>query len=76
MEDTFKLRICSDLEYEEMVVDICWNNNTVALLNREKGIDNLEIEIFPPDESNSWKFPLDKFIETIQNAKKCLIEMN
>ena len=45
MNSNFRIRICSDLYYEEMVADICFKNNTIAVVSQEKGIDNMEIEI-------------------------------
>ncbi len=68
--------MCSDLDYEEMVADICYDNQTVAMITQENGIDNMEIEIYPHDEQKkSWNFPLDDFIEVLAVAKKGLIKM-
>ena len=71
----FKIRICSDLDYEGMVADVCWNNNTVVTINQDQGIDKFEVELFPPVDQNSWNFPLDEFIENLNQAKKQLKEM-
>ena len=76
MKDKFRIRLCSDLDYEEMVADICYENCTVATISQEKGEDNMEIEIFPPvDGMLSWKFSLDELVSVIQSAKKSLLEM-
>lgn len=56
MKNNFRVRICSDLDYEEMVADIVWNDCTVAILSQEKGGNNMDIEIFPPEHSDSWDF--------------------
>lgn len=37
MKNNFRVRFCSDLDYEEMVADIVWNDCTVAILSQEKG---------------------------------------
>lgn len=72
----FSIRICSDLDYEEMVADICYLGTTVAIVTQEKGVNKMEIEIYRPhDEQIPLKFPLDDFIEAIQLAKKKLLEM-
>ena len=77
MNNSFSIRMCSDLDYEEMVADICWGNDTVALISQENGTENMEIEIYQPLENmSSWKFPLDEFVNIVQAAKKRLIEMN
>jgi hypothetical protein len=75
MNNNFRIRICSDLDYEEMVADICFKNNTIAIVSQEKGIDNMEIEILITNDALNRKFPLDEFIEVVAMAKKCLIEM-
>jgi hypothetical protein len=76
MNKKFTIEVCSDLVYEEMVADVTYENHTIAMITQENGIDNMEIEIFfPENEIKSWKFPLNDFIESIASAKKCLIEM-
>lgn len=75
MQNKFRIRICSDLDYEEMVADISYENHTVAIITQENGIENMEIEIFPPEIQETWKFLLNDFIESISSAKKRLIEM-
>lgn len=76
MNKKFTVEVCSDLDYEEMVADVSYENHTIAMITQENGIDNMEIEIFLPEkEIKSWKFPLNDFIENIVFAKKCLIEM-
>lgn len=74
MEDGFKVVLCSDLDYEEMVVDICYKNSTIAMITQENGVDKMEIEIFSPNTDASWKLALDEFIKILQSAKRNLIE--
>lgn len=76
MKNNFRIRICSDLDYEELVADICYDNYKIATIMQDKGKDNMEIEIFfSVDENESWKFPLNDFMEAISIAKKQLIEV-
>jgi hypothetical protein len=76
MNKKFTVEVCSDLNYEEMVADVSYENHTIATITQENGIDNMEIEIFPPSEEiQSWKFLLSDFLEAIIFAKKRLIEM-
>ena len=72
----FKFRICSDLDYEGMVVDIVYKNSTFAILNQDKGIENTEIKLFPPITDECWNFSYNEFIETLEKAKKLLIQIN
>jgi len=74
-EDKFSIRLCSDLDYEEMVADICYEDRTVALVTQENGPENMQIEIFAPEKGMpSWKFSLNDLMNTVQSAKKRLIE--
>jgi hypothetical protein len=74
MNSQFKIEYCSDLDYEEIVADISFQNHILAVINQEKGIESMEIEIFAPYDTKSWNFSLSEFIETLESAKKCLIE--
>ena len=61
----YKLRICSDLKHEEIVVDICYKNETVATINQDRGLNDLEIEIFPVlGKKDSWVFSYEEFISS------------
>lgn len=71
----FVIEISSDLDYEEVVANILYEEETVAILSQEKGLENLEIEIFPSVEAKPWKFSFDDFLNALQLSKKCLIDM-
>jgi hypothetical protein len=74
MKNEFKIRICSDLDYEEMVADVCFEDKTIATVTQESGIDNMKIEFFgTTDIPICLKLPLDHLIEALQLAKKELI---
>lgn len=76
MKNKFQLRICSDLDYEEMVADISYDDHTLAMITQENGIKKMEIEVFPPDgKIKSWKFLLDDYVSAIISAKQTLIRM-
>ena len=75
MKDKFRIRICSDLDYEEMVADISYENQTVATITQENGINKMEIEIFSLEGGKPWRFLLSDFIKNIELARKRLIEM-
>jgi len=77
MSEKFRIRVCSDLDYEEMVADICYEDCTVAMITQEKGIDHMEVTVYSPknNEKEIWVFYLDEFLNVLQKAKKRLIEM-
>lgn len=75
MKKTFLIETCSDLNYEGMVVDITFDNQRIAMINYDKGIDNLEIEILPfGEEQSKCVFPLKDFLEILEKAKEIAIQ--
>ena len=75
MNGKFTLEFCSDLDYEELVADIYFEQSFIALVTQEKGIDNIEIELSPKDEKiKSLKLPLNYFIDILMKARSSLVE--
>lgn len=74
-ETNFKFSIGSDLDYENLIADIGFNNNLVALLTQEEGFHNLRIKIYPQKNGEFWDFRLDEFEDVINRAKARLWEL-
>ncbi len=72
MNKNFKVELCSDLEYEEMVIYISYQDNTLAILNQENGVENIEIKITSPPKGSSWNFKFDDFLEILLFSKRRL----
>ncbi len=88
----FNLEISSDLDYEGMVVNIVdiskqvkkenginkviYKQRVIAILNQEKGINNIEIKIFVPTNGEFLDFSYKDFMEVLEKAKKMLIQIN
>lgn len=64
--------MCSDLDFEGMVIDICYDMEPIASINYDKGIDNMEIEMHPISEK--LIFPLDDFFLILEKAKQLAIK--
>lgn len=71
----FDIRICSDLDHEEIVVDLYFDNSTLAMINQDQGLEKLEVELFPPPNQTSWVLPFNELVEILSKAKKTLHEM-
>ena len=41
--DKFRISICSDLDYEEMVANINYGDQAVAIITEENEVDKMEI---------------------------------
>lgn len=66
----FKILISSDLDYEEMVINLDFGNDLVAILSCDNGIDNPQIELFDRknDEKAIWKLNYQNFLAYLQNS--------
>jgi phage pi2 protein 07 len=74
-EINFEFTVGSDIDYEDLIADIGFDNKLVALLTQEKGFDNIRILIYPPTEGDHWDFRLNEFEEIIHKAKNRLWEL-
>lgn len=71
----FEFSVGSDVDFEDLVADIGYENNLVALLSQEEGFNNMKIRIYPPKEQEYWEFKLEDLEEIIERAKKHLLEL-
>jgi|SRR3989344_3856838 len=69
----FEILISSDLQYEELCSEIYFEDQLVALITRENGLENAIIEIFPPSNSENWSFDCARFLKTVEKATSTLI---
>lgn len=75
-ETAFKFNIASDIDFfEDLIANIYFDTNLVAILTQENGFENLRIQIYPPENRETWDFRFDEFEEIIQKAKKRLGEL-
>lgn len=74
-ESDFRVEIASDVDFEDFVADIYYDNECIAMLSQEQGFDKLEIEIYPSKEKNTWKFRYSEFEKVLSYAKQRLWEL-
>ena len=60
------------LEYEYVTLEVLCDRDPVVVINREKGLNNLEAELFGPTPSGTmqYKLPLDSLIDALINCRK------
>lgn len=75
MISKFKIIMSSDLDYEELCAEIYFEDQFVAMLTQENGIENMEIEIHPPQNKKFWSFKFSDFETIMESAKKSLYDM-
>ncbi|MEX0962377.1 MAG: hypothetical protein WDZ28_05945 [Simkaniaceae bacterium] len=67
----FCTKILGDVDLKGMVILICYDDQLIAEINYEKGIDNMEIEIVSLQKKSPKQiFPLEDFFKTLEKAKK------
>lgn len=74
LKSGFEVVRYSDLDYEQMTVELQYQGEQVAQINMDKGIENLEVELFTEFLDPSFKpvFKLTDLLEAIGEARKCL----
>lgn len=74
-EIKFEFTVASDVDFEDLIADIGFENNLVALLTQEEGPSNLRIRIYPPKNGEFWDFRLNEFEQIINSARQRLWEL-
>ena len=74
-KNNFNLTLFSDLDLEGMAVEVCFKNQTIASVNYENGVENIEIEFFSKcGELLEKKFNLQDMIDILEAAKQLAIK--
>jgi hypothetical protein len=63
-------------EYYFVTLEVLLDRNPVVVINREKGLDNLEVELFgpTPDGTMVYKLSLDRLINALTDGRKGMLE--
>ena len=76
LDSGFEILRFSDTSYEEITIEIQYQGEQIAQINRDKGIDRLEIEILTDYIASDFtpKFNLKDFQVALNEAQKLLRE--
>lgn len=63
-------------EYNYVTLEVLLDEDPIVVINREKGLDNLEVELFgpAPDGTMVYKLPLDRLINALIDGRKGMLE--
>ena len=64
------------LESNDENIKISHKQEVLAVLNQDKGVENIEIKLYPPIGKEYWDFSYEEFIQIFKKAKKLLIQSN
>ena len=69
-----ELFFSSPIDYENLAVEIQLDRERIAEISQEKGLENLEVELFGTDTAHDFsaKLSLDDFLEALVEARKML----
>lgn len=77
MRNGFEVDFFSDSRYEELTAEISYKGQILCQLNKDKGIDSIEIEFFSDSrilsEAVEMKFPIEDFLKILMQTKADLI---
>ena len=71
----FRIEIVGDIDYEDLVADIYFEDQFLLMLSQEKGFENMQIEINTKQNQKLLVFKLSEFEEAINFAKNRLWEL-
>ncbi|EPL9571480.1 hypothetical protein MMK73_003586 [Providencia rettgeri] len=73
-DNKLELFFSSPMEYESLTLEVQLNWDKVVEINQDKGVDNLEAELFGSDLSRNFiaKMPLDDLIAILIEARDTL----
>jgi len=74
-EVNFEFTVASDVDSEDLIADIGFEDNLVALVTQEDGFQNLRIRIYPPKNKEFWDFRFDEFEDILHRVKERLWEL-
>ena len=69
-KDQPKSKIAPDVDYEKLIAEIYRNDEFIALLQQEDGVEDIKIEFSP----NLTSLNLDWFQNALNEAKRKLLE--
>ncbi|MEZ0007091.1 hypothetical protein ABH942_002469 [Flavobacterium sp. 28YEA47A] len=72
MEKRFQIIIGSPIDYEELVAYIRIDDEEIAMVQKDEGIDKMKIEFF--EDKIKIDLYLDVFIEALKEAKVELLK--
>jgi hypothetical protein len=76
MDTKLKIVICSDVDYDNLIAEIYYDDKFVALISQEEGPSKLKVEFSGPtqnEEAILRKVDLDWFQHALEEAKEKLI---
>ena len=72
MKNKYEIQIMSDVDYEELIVEINYEGKYLALIDQEEGKNSLRIQF--NDSLKDLIFSYTELLDVLSEAKKQLLE--
>ncbi|CAN7717850.1 hypothetical protein LJR232_005898 [Aquipseudomonas alcaligenes] len=69
----FEIVRFSNSRYEKLTAEIRYKGEPIVQINQDKGVDDLELEIFADLKTAILTVPLAEFLESLKLAKNSLL---
>ena len=74
-EARFDITVCSDSGYEDLIAEIYFRGEFVAVISQERGEESPAIEIHAPGNGRPWIFDLEAFEAAVRRARQRLYDL-
>jgi hypothetical protein len=75
MNPQFRFTIGSELQYEDLVGDLHYDDRIVCILTQEHGFESMLVELHAPPDGGTWNFPLADFEAALGALKARMWEL-
>lgn len=72
LKEGFDFLFADDPEYEDLIAEIYFDGEFVALVSQEAGFDSLDIQLHSRKGGEPWRFKVNELQGAIQKAKSRL----
>jgi hypothetical protein len=75
MNPRFRISVGSEVEYEDLIGELYYDDQIVVLLAQERGFGAMDMQLFGPSQERSWSFKLIEFQEALEALKTKLWDL-
>jgi hypothetical protein len=75
VKEGFDFLFADDPEYEDLIAEIYFDGEFVALVSQEAGFDSLDIQLHSRKDGEPWRFKVNELEGALQKAKSRLWEL-
>lgn len=72
----FRVTVGTELDFENPVGDIIFNDEIVAIISQERGYNLFDVELWPRQDGSRWLLDLPEFLATVEITIARLRKLN